>query len=66
MMGKYEEALSELKRASEIVEDAVILEHLGDVYIKLDDQGRAMDAYERALEFEPDNEELRKKLNQFK
>ena len=66
MMGKYEEALSELKRASEIVEDAVILEHLGDVYMKLDDPGRAVDAYKRALEFEPDNHELRRKLNQFK
>ena len=65
MMGKYEDALKELKRASEIVEDAVIFEHLGDVYIKLDDQRRAKDAYERALEFEPENKELRRKLRQF-
>jgi tetratricopeptide (TPR) repeat protein len=66
MMGRYEDALQELKRASEIVEDAVILEHLGDVYIKLDDLGRAKDAYDRALEFEPDNKELRRKLHKFK
>ncbi|KPK64846.1 hypothetical protein AMJ83_01345 [candidate division WOR_3 bacterium SM23_42] len=66
MMGRYEDALQELKRASEIVEDAVILEHLGDVYIKLDDLGRARDAYDRALEFEPDNRELRRKVQQLK
>lgn len=61
---RYEEALTDLKRASEIVEDAVILEHLGDVYLKLNDLNNAKDAYERALKLEPKNEIINQKLQQ--
>jgi tetratricopeptide (TPR) repeat protein len=65
-MGRYKEALEDLKKAAEIVEDAVILEHLGDVYIKLDIQDKARDAYERALKYEPDSKILKEKLRKFK
>lgn len=61
-MGKYEEALADLKRASEIVEDAVILEHLGDVYMKLNDLKHAGDAYLKASEYDPDSKVLKEKL----
>lgn len=61
-MKKYAEALADLKRASEIVEDAVILEHLGDVYIKLSDVDHARDAYQRALEYNTGNKALKDKL----
>jgi len=63
MMAKYEDALKELKRASEIIEDAVIFEHLGDVYRRLDDEDKAREAYEKALELAPGNESLREKLS---
>lgn len=62
MMGNYEDAAAELKKASEIVEDAVILEHLGDAYLKLDEPGKARKAYEKAVELEPNNRVLREKL----
>ncbi|UCD19288.1 MAG: tetratricopeptide repeat protein [candidate division WOR-3 bacterium] len=62
-MGRYEEALRELKRANEIVEDAVILEHLGDVYMKLDDREKAREAYEKAVELDVGNKSLKKKLD---
>lgn len=61
-MGKYDEALEELKNASAIVEDAVILEHLGDVYLKLNDSERAKEAYEKALEYDFENSVLKEKL----
>ncbi len=63
-MGRFEEALKELERARGIVEDAVILEHLGDVYRELGRSAAAREAYEKALEIEPGNRELRLKLKQ--
>jgi tetratricopeptide (TPR) repeat protein len=64
MMGRYEDALNELQRASEITEDAVIFEHLGDVYLKLEDRSKATDAYQRALEIEPGNKDIKRKLSE--
>ena len=61
-MGKYDEALEELKNASAIIEDAVILEHLGDVYLKLNDSEKAKEAYEKALEYDFENSVLKEKL----
>jgi len=63
MMARYEDALKELRRASEIVEDAVIFEHLGDVYRRLDDEAKAREAYEKALELDPGNKSLMEKLS---
>jgi tetratricopeptide (TPR) repeat protein len=64
MMGKYEAALGELKRAAALVEDPVIFEHLGDICRKLDDRDNAKNAYEKALELDPNNEALQRKLNE--
>ena len=61
-MGRYEEALVDLLKANELVEDAVILEHLGDIYIKLNDLIRAKEIFERVLELDPDNKTIKKKL----
>jgi len=63
-MKQYEKALEDLKRAATIIEDAVILEHLGDVYMKLDDVKRAKDAYIKALEHDPKNKILKKKIQE--
>ena len=64
MMGRYEEAVAELRKASEIVEDAVIYEHLGDALRQLHQSDNARKAYEKALELEPHNHSLREKLLQ--
>ncbi len=61
-MGEYEKALIDLERATSIVEDAVILEHLGDVYMKLEKPKKARQAYEKALKYEPDSKGLKIKI----
>ncbi len=64
MMGRYEDAVTELEKASQIVEDAVIFEHLGDTYQKLSQPDRARDAYKKASELDPANRILKEKLLQ--
>jgi predicted negative regulator of RcsB-dependent stress response len=50
-MGMYEKALKEIKKAMETEkDDPVILEHLGDVYLKLGNEEDAKGAWERSLE----------------
>ena len=62
MMGRYEEAALELKKAAALVEDAVIFEHLGDVYRQLNEPDEARKAYEKARELDPHNRQLQEKL----
>jgi len=64
--GRYEEARDELERANRVVADAVVLEHLGDTYLKLGETNRARETYEKALSLDPQNKTLRKKAAQFK
>jgi tetratricopeptide (TPR) repeat protein len=50
-LGRHQEALVELKQAaSGESPDAVILEHLGDVHLALDDVAGAQSAWERSLD----------------
>ncbi len=58
----YEKAKELLLKAKERVKDPVIYEHLGDVYEKLGDKERAREKWQRALELDPENEEIKKKL----
>ncbi len=60
--GDYEAALIDLKRASELVEDAVIFEHLGDVYLKLNEVERAIEMYKKVINLDPQNKTVRHKL----
>jgi len=47
-------AVDELQRAAELTGgDPVISEHLGDVYLSLEQKGRALSMYEEALELAP-------------
>lgn len=66
MMGRYEDALTALKKAVELSEDAVILEHLGDVYVKLADRAKAKESYEKALKLNPKAKQIKKKLVKLK
>ncbi len=61
--GDFESALIDLKRACEIVEDAVILEHLGDVYVKLERIEEAIATYKKVITIAPNNTNVRKKLS---
>lgn len=60
--GELTLALDDLKRASELVPDTVILDHLGDVYLKLDDAGNAAETFRRILLIDPGNGTAAKKL----
>jgi len=58
-LGRYEEAKVELEAAAAAEEpDGVILDHLGDVYFKLNQLQQAQDAWSRAVErFQEDADE---------
>ncbi|HEY3294413.1 MAG TPA: tetratricopeptide repeat protein [bacterium] len=63
MLGHYDDAIDLLKKAAKETPDgADILEHLGDAYEKSGDHGKAGKMYRRALEKNPQNESLRRKL----
>ena len=66
-MGRYGEAEKEIKRAVELGStSAVIHEHLGDVYSKLDQQENAMTYWRKALEIDPSNASLKEKIQRGK
>jgi len=52
-MGRYEEAVRELRRAAEKMADPEILDHLGDALSAAGDISGALDAWRRALEAGP-------------
>ena len=63
--GKYDQALESLNRAIENLprEDAVIFEHLGDVYLKLNRISRALEAWQKAKTLDPSNKDLVAKID---
>ena len=59
----FREALKEIKMALEVTkDDPIIFDHLGDVYLKLDDRKRAIDAWQKALEFHEKEEGLKEQI----
>lgn len=63
--GKYDQALEYLKRALENLprEDAVVFEHVGDVYLKLNHVSEAIDAWQKAKALDPSNKDLAAKID---
>jgi len=61
--GKFNEALKELKRASALIEDPVVYDHLGDAYLKVKDFTNARINWEKSLKLDPDQEKVKEKLN---
>jgi tetratricopeptide (TPR) repeat protein len=63
--GKYDQALENLKRAIENLprEDAVIFEHLGDVYSKLNRVSQALESWQKAKTLDPSNKNLAAKID---
>jgi tetratricopeptide (TPR) repeat protein len=63
-LGRLIEALKVTEEASrELSEDAVVFEHLGDIHLALHNLGQARTAYEKALQLQPDNVDIRGKLD---
>ncbi|MFQ5527522.1 MAG: tetratricopeptide repeat protein [Thermoanaerobaculia bacterium] len=65
-LGNLEVARGHLEKAAQLVgDDAVVFEHLGDLYLALGKRSLAQESYQRALDLEDENEEaVRRKLNQ--
>lgn len=64
-LGNYELALAELKKAVDLLsDDAVIYEHLGDVYKAMGNRAEAERFYRQALEIDPDSVNIEEKLKE--
>jgi tetratricopeptide (TPR) repeat protein len=63
-LGRYDEALRHLEWAARLIrDDPTILEHLGDLYVALQDLERARHSYRQALDLGGDSvDEVRRKL----
>ena len=64
--GEFNKALKYLKKAVELVpDDPIMLEHLGDAYLKLNDKANALKFYQKSLlKKEKDKETLEKKIQE--
>jgi Tfp pilus assembly protein PilF len=64
--GKYSQALKELERASTLVLDPVIFEHLGDAYLKTSQPEKAKQCWEKSLSLDEKQGRVKKKLEGLK
>jgi len=64
--GDYPRALADLKKAERLIEepDPVIYDHIGQTLMKLDEKEIAADYFRKALDLEPENAELEKRLGE--
>ncbi len=66
-LGNYEIALKYIERSISLdKKNTEVLEHLADIYIKLGKLLEAEEVYNQALELEPDNFNLKNKINNLK
>jgi Tfp pilus assembly protein PilF len=62
-LGRYDEALVQMKEALKNDQsDAVLYDHQGDIYSALTSHELARESWIKALEIDPDNEEIKAKL----
>jgi tetratricopeptide (TPR) repeat protein len=66
--GKYEQSLNDLLRAVKSMahDDAVVFEHLGDTYLKLNRVPEALEAWDKAKTLDPKNKNLAEKIENTK
>ena len=61
--GMYDEALKYLQKADTALKDPVIYDHLGDVYLKLNQADKAKKSWQSSLEMQPNQDQVLKKLD---
>jgi len=62
-LGNYIEAERYIRKAIEAGDaSAVVHDHLGDTYYQLNDPAKAMEYWKKALELEPNNDQIRSKV----
>ncbi len=66
--GNYEVSLEHLLRAEQQVEnpDAVIFDHIGQAHFHLGEMNAAIEYLEKAVELEPENDEFKKRLEDYR
>lgn len=65
--GRYKEALTYIEKASlSTNSSAEVFEHLGDIYIELGNKEKAVEYWNKALELNPDLEQIKNKLKLIK
>lgn len=64
--GKVAEALKELKKAVTLMDDPVIYDHLGEVYLKSGDIENARLNWQKALKLDPKQDKIQEKLEKLK
>ena len=64
--GNIDQALAEIERASTLLEDAEVFEHLGDIYKAKGLLKKTEQAWERTLELDPERESVKEKLKKLK
>jgi len=64
--GRIKEAIEQLERAKNLLEDPVIYEHLGDAYFKIKNVPRAIEYWEKSLKLDPEKKEVKEKLERAK
>src|SRR5690606_32469579 len=62
--GLYVEALKEWNEANELIEDYVVYDHMGDVYLAMNRPDEAKKYWRKALELMPEEQVIQDKLNQ--
>lgn len=60
---KLDKAIEILSKASLLLEDAVIFDHLGDAYFKAGDTEKAKLNWQKSLEIEPEQDKVKEKLH---
>jgi tetratricopeptide (TPR) repeat protein len=65
-MSNVDKAIEQLERASSILSDPVIFDHLGDAYFKKGISDKAKAAWEKSLELDSKQEKVREKLEKLK
>lgn len=63
-MIRVDQAIEQLERASSMLADPVIYDHLGDAYFKKGSLDKAKASWEKSLELDPKQDKVREKLNQ--
>jgi tetratricopeptide (TPR) repeat protein len=64
--GQTEEAIKELEKASALLKDPVIFDHLGDAYFKIGDIENAKNNWQESLSLEPAQDKVKEKLEKIK
>jgi Tfp pilus assembly protein PilF len=66
--GKFDQALSDLLHAAQNMtrDDAVVFEHIGDTYMKLNKAPQALEAWQKAAMVDPQNKKLVDKIDNMK